>query len=217
MMDDVVGLVMVQIVASLGSTESESSLSAATVVRPLLVSAAFAVVLPLTCRYIVRPSMVFLARLRVENETMKSLSPSQSRRVAFLIHTCLLLILVVGAGFAGASVLLAAYLAGTTIAWWDAELVTKSNPVVTSSEPSREMLEAGTTTPTPVSQEQEPDAEGDNSAEANPAPRRIICDETGITGLVMYQHYYFQAVERILKPFFFVSYIHTIRALRFLD
>lgn len=81
MMDDVVGLVMVQIVSSLGSTGSESSFSAATVVRPVLVSAAFAVVLPLACRYIVRPSMTLLARLRAENKTVKALSPQQADHV----------------------------------------------------------------------------------------------------------------------------------------
>ena len=45
MMDDVVGLVMVQIVSSLGSSgsQSPSSISPATVIRPVLVSAAFAV------------------------------------------------------------------------------------------------------------------------------------------------------------------------------
>lgn len=212
MMDDVVGLVMVQIVSSLGSTGSESSFSAATVVRPVLVSAAFAVVLPLACRYIVRPSMTLLARLRAENKTMKALPPLQNKQITFVVQTCLLLALVVGASFAGASVLLAAYLAGVMAAWWDAEfVVVGSSPVVADDEPTGEMLETETTTSASASQEQErePGVEGENSPEAGRTPRQTRCDETRTTGLEVYEHYYSQAVERVLKPFFFVSYLYT--------
>ncbi len=203
MMDDVVGLVMVQVVSSLGSREEK--LSAATTVRPVLVSAAFAVALPLACRYVLRPAMAYLARLHIGNSTVKSLLPLQRRQLTFVIHTCLLLALVVGASFAGTSVFLAAYLAGIVVAWWDTEYA-EPGPTVTNNAPTREITGAEATTRTTTSQEPEPGGRVDKAPESNPELGKVGCDEAGSTGLAVYECYYSQAVERVLKPFFFVGY-----------
>lgn len=50
-LDDVVGLVMVKIISGLGG----SGFSAATVIRPVFVSIAFAVIVPLICAWVVGP------------------------------------------------------------------------------------------------------------------------------------------------------------------
>ena len=58
MMDDVVGLVMVQVISNLG--ESRDSFGAVTVVRPLAVSVGLAIAVPLICRFIA--SLIQLVR-----------------------------------------------------------------------------------------------------------------------------------------------------------
>lgn len=55
MMDDVVGLVMVQIISSLGAS---SDFTAVTVIRPVFVSIAFGVLVPLICLFFAKPIML---------------------------------------------------------------------------------------------------------------------------------------------------------------
>lgn len=114
MIDDVVGLVMVQIISNL--KPGGTAVSAITVVRPIFVSLAFAIVVPLCCRFIVLPG-----RRRIESsKSLKGCKQVLRRReTVFVAHTTLLLGFVTGASFAGASNLFAAYLAGTLISWWD--------------------------------------------------------------------------------------------------
>lgn len=114
MMDDVVGLVMVQIISNL--KPGGTAVSAATVVRPIFVSLAFASVVPLCCRFIVLPGW----RRLESSKSLKGFKQVLLRRdTVFVAHTTLLLGFVTGASFAGASNLFAAYLAGTLISWWD--------------------------------------------------------------------------------------------------
>lgn len=190
MMDDVVGLVMVQIVSSLGSAEggsagsSVSSIEPVTVLWPVLVSVAFAVVIPLTNRFLLRPAMRYLDDKEDEISMQHGQQGGQNhkkmravfgifatREGALVIHTALLLGLVAGAAYAGASVLLAAYLAGIMVCWWDAERETRWLAKRASAAPA-------------------------NSA----GPRK-----SEHTGVAIYEHYFEAAVSRILKPFFFVS------------
>lgn len=111
MMDDVIGLVMVQIISNLGG----SSISPTTVVRPILVSIAFAVVLPLACRYFVKPLTMLLNCHRENNPSGVLQKVLCLKQTAFVIHTAILLGLVTGASYAGTSNLLAAYIAGAII------------------------------------------------------------------------------------------------------
>jgi hypothetical protein len=114
MMDDVVGLVMVQIISNL--KPSSTAISATTVVRPIFVSLAFAIIVPLCCRLIVLPAW---RRLRYSKSLEEFKQVLQRRPMMFLIHTGILLGFVAGASYAGASNLFAAYLAGILISWWD--------------------------------------------------------------------------------------------------
>jgi Sodium/hydrogen exchanger family len=114
MMDDVVGLVMVQIISNL--KPGGTALSATTVIRPIFLSLAFAIVVPLCCRLIVLPGW----RRLESSKSLKGFKQVLRRQTtAFVIHTSLLLGFVTGASYAGTSNLFAAYLAGTVISWWD--------------------------------------------------------------------------------------------------
>ncbi|KXJ89743.1 Sodium/hydrogen exchanger family-domain-containing protein [Microdochium bolleyi] len=190
MMDDVVGLVMVQIVSSLGSVAGEGagssvSIEPVTVLRPVLVSVAFAVVIPLTNRFLLRPAMRYLDD-KEEEKTRAVLGVLATREGALMIHTALLLGLVAAAAYAGASVLLAAYLAGIMVCWWDAERETRQRARLPSPE---------AVTPT----------DADRQEAASPVATNMPCRKSEHTGVAIYEHYYEAAVGRILKPFFFAS------------
>ncbi|KAH8673421.1 hypothetical protein BX600DRAFT_455217, partial [Xylariales sp. PMI_506] len=183
MMDDVVGLIMVQVVANLGSSGSggagsSSSFDALTVVRPVVVSLGIAALVPLVCVYAVAPITRWLnaAREKARDGTLDAVL--RRREAALVIHTLLLLGLVIGASFAGTSSLLAAYIAGASVSWWDQEV-----PHVQPPQSPR----GGDTAP-----------QSSNRVECLEVP------QSG-SGKEVYEHYYGQAVDRVFKPFFFAS------------
>jgi Kef-type K+ transport system membrane component KefB len=115
MLDDVVGLVMVQIISNLGAADSSSLV--VTVVRPVAVSLAFAFLVPLACwlsQKLWRGKFSSFVKRR-------SLSASGESQVAFLVHTAVLLGFVAASSYAGTSDLFAAYLAGSSISWYDSD------------------------------------------------------------------------------------------------
>lgn len=113
MMDDVIGLVMVQIISNLG--EQSTSFNAAVVVRPLLVSVAFAVAAPLLCAFVALPVTSWLNRRREEKPTGYVNRVLDLQETAFVFHTLILVGYVAGASYAGTSNLFAAYIAGASI------------------------------------------------------------------------------------------------------
>ncbi|KAJ6444086.1 sodium/hydrogen exchanger family protein [Purpureocillium lavendulum] len=120
MLDDVVGLVMVQVVANLGGPGA--SISATTVLRPVLVSLGFAAITPLVCFAVIKPTTVLLNNYRQRYTDGRVDKMLQTRRAALVFHTALLLVLVASSSYAGTSNLFAAYIAGAVISWWDAEV-----------------------------------------------------------------------------------------------
>ena len=121
MLDDVVGLVMVQVISDLGM--ATSSFNAITVVRPVAVSFGVVIVLSLVCVYVVKPLTLWLGNRQTGllRKTFSKIS-HYPKQWAFVVHTAILLGLVIGATFAGTSSLFAAYLAGASISWWDSEV-----------------------------------------------------------------------------------------------
>ncbi|TRX90856.1 hypothetical protein FHL15_008260 [Xylaria flabelliformis] len=208
LLDDVVGLVMVRIITSLGETGNNGT----TILRPVLVSVAFAVAVPLVCRYVVRPGQIALDHIvqrwdskekeRKEGSTSKKTRVAvwiRSQEAAFIIQTALLILLVVAADYAGASIFLAAYLAGVIVSWWVGQRDgfeasspdTHSAEMLTTAEqqaqgPDRQELET-------TSDRSSSDANGQET----PEPR-------GVASRV-FDSYYAHAVTRVLKPFFFAS------------
>jgi Kef-type K+ transport system membrane component KefB len=106
MMDDVVGLVMVQVISNLGG----DSFSWVTVVRPIFVSVAFAAMTPLACLFIVKPVTIRLNQHRQIKPATKLNNLLRQTQTALGIHTLLLISLVAGATYAGTSNLFAAYI-----------------------------------------------------------------------------------------------------------
>ncbi|KAH7116999.1 Sodium/hydrogen exchanger family-domain-containing protein [Dendryphion nanum] len=217
MMDDVVGLVMVQVISNLGGGD----LGVVTVVRPILVSLAFAVVVPLICQFLVKPATLFLNRHR---EAHPSGVPSRilsSRHTAFTLHTLLLVGLVAAATYAGTSNLFAAYIAGASISWWDLEVSHPDNHHISdhtqAAIPEQDRPKSTTNKDTAVSgtansKNQNVSRPESASNSTMPAPNAesttstaLLSYNKGTSGSSIYEHYYHQAVSRILQPFFFAS------------
>lgn len=185
MMDDIVGLVLVQIISDLGG--SDSSISPVTVVRPLAVSVAFAMCAPIVCYFIARPLTLWLNGKRVKCPTGKLNQLLTRFNTAWIIHTLVLLGLIAGSTYAGTSNLFASYIAGACISWWDAEV---PHPV----------LEAMVYTTEGV-QTEESSSEEPQSA---PGPTLQTRRAASFPGLLTFEKYYEQPLNRILRPFFFV-------------
>jgi hypothetical protein len=200
MMDDVVGLVMVQIVSGLGASSvdegGEVDISPVTVIRPVLVSVAFATLIPLGCRFILRPMKAKLGVLRARCSANRSLDLLGTQQSVFTVQTGMLIGLVVGASYAGASVLLAAYLAGVIGAWWDEESSKSTDIAATISSSAAESTrveEMHATTSSSV---------GSPALAETHEPETVQLQTPSSD---MYKTHYAQAVERVLKPFFFVG------------
>lgn len=194
MMDDVVGLVMVQVVSSLGG--GADGFSPVLVVRPVLVSVAFATVIPLACRFVLRPLLGRAWELRADRPQAAFFRLGDKAPAAFAVHTAVLLAYVVGAAYAGASVLLAAYLAGLTGSWWRDERARLERPVQKQPAPGAETSQDPASTSTPAA------AGADRPAPPIDQPEPGSSSEGNVD---VYEKYHQQAVERVLKPFFFVS------------
>ncbi|TIA37313.1 Sodium/hydrogen exchanger [Aureobasidium pullulans] len=209
MLDDVAGLVMVQVISNLG--RSADSFTAITVIRPVFVSIAFAVVVPAVCWAIVKPvTKSILAQTAKKDEEQSRLWTWICTPVAaFIAHTLVLLGLVTGSTYAGTSNLFAAYIAGAVINWWDAlvdaTLQEQVSAIITekkarkgkkTTQPQRE----GAVVSSPTS--------SDNSAPDACEPaidRPVSATHDKLRGAVVYERMYAPAMNTILKPFFFAS------------
>jgi len=206
MMDDVIGLVMVQVISNLG--ESADSFNWVTVVRPLAVSAGLAIAVPLLCLFVARPITLSFNRMRASSPNGIVAKSIRNQYTPLVIHTAILLALVTGATYAGTSNLFAAYLAGASVSWWDSEvphLNKPSVPLKTHSKDENSTLElstahqVGLATDGILSNHSESQLDGVESEESH--------NECPSKGASVYHKYYAVSVQRVLKPFFFVSYL----------
>ncbi|KAI1214426.1 Sodium/hydrogen exchanger [Annulohypoxylon truncatum] len=191
MMDDVVGLVMVQVISNLGS--SGASISAATIVRPLLVSVAFAVCAPIACVFIAKPVTLWLNGTRTKSPLGLLNRFLMDARIAWIIHTLILLGCVTASTYAGTSNLFAAYIAGAGISWWDSEV-------------PHPRFNAASTAISATIQGQDQIAESSiSNGTETPEYRNQDPEESDSSGLCIFEKYYSQPLHRILRPFFFAS------------
>lgn len=209
MMDDVVGLVMVQVISNIG--ETAGSFSAVTVVRPLAVSFGLAIAVPLACRLVAQPLTVWLNGARKSSPDGALNKLCGATYTGFIIHTLVLLALVTGATYAGTSNLFAAYLAGASVSWWDSEVPHLDSTTRSSSpEPPSSPVENDTTdnssgSPRPSSRDEVgPSTEGE-ATESETIPKEQG-DPIASSGIAVYHRYYATPVQRILQPFFFVGH-----------
>ncbi|KIW64513.1 hypothetical protein PV04_09441 [Phialophora macrospora] len=118
MLDDVVGLALVQVISNLGT--GSASITATTVIRPIFVSLAFAIVLPIGCRFLLKPMILRSSNALSQADRRLGLEkPGTSLQLSFVMSTALLVALVTSASYAGTSNLFAAYLAGAISSWID--------------------------------------------------------------------------------------------------
>ena len=208
MMDDVVGLVMVQVISNLGA--SAKSFNAVTVIRPIFVSLAFVIMLLILCRWVLKPMTIYLNTRRQACQAGFLNRTLERKQMALILHTTFLLSMVAGASYAGTTNLFTAYLAGAAIGWWDTQMphqsrcgedstTSRDNSTQKSREEGSESLGAGshdkpTTTSAAVQQP------------IGAADKLMLSSALNDTsGLATYHRYYHEGVERILKPFFFAS------------
>jgi hypothetical protein len=201
MMDDVIGLVMVQVISNLGP--SSASISAVTIIRPLLVSLAFAVCAPLVCIWMAKPLTLWLNSQRVTHPKGAINLLLSKDRAPWIIHTFILISCIVGSTYAGTSNLFAAYIAGASISWWDSEVPhlycdTTCTETLSTRTPSTGNLSPAQSSASESSETDNTETPGDGASE----PRKA-----GSSGHVIFEQYYLQPLDRILKPFFFVSFM----------
>ena len=180
--------------------------------RPVLVSVAFAVIVPLVCRFALKPVRGIVDRIiggqeSKENEQEKGDSGTMARarawaysqEGAFIFQTAFLILLVVAADYAGTSVLLAAYLAGAVVSWWDGQKIEpEQRPRVVDPHITESPSSTGQQTPDGQSH-----GPNDSGFSADVASRDISTVQH--MAVRVFDTYYAQALNRVLKPFFFVS------------
>ncbi|KAJ5585402.1 uncharacterized protein N7459_005202 [Penicillium hispanicum] len=204
MLDDVVGLVMVQIIANMGGS---ASFSATTVIRPIFVSIGFVVGLFALCILLIQP--ILKKVLTAREKLPRFLTTMQ---FAFLSQTCVLVGTVAGATYAGTSSLFAAYLAGVIVTWVD-EIIAESkvpsgSTGVTLSPGSHMRDHQHTDASGSVGDNREnSDDQSVSSASptASPTMQQDSLQDSVPTGENVYVKYYRQPVNRILIPLFFAS------------
>ncbi|KAG9586689.1 Sodium/hydrogen exchanger, partial [Aureobasidium melanogenum] len=213
MLDDVAGLVMVQVISNLGS--SADSFSAVTVIRPVFASIAFAVVVPAICWALVKPITQLLFSRTTSTGTAEGKEHSKLRKwactpvAAFVGHTLVLLGLVTGSSYAGTSNLFAAYIAGAVINWWDALVSTTLQEQWSSPATAKKAHKGKKASPSTANQVT---SSGPSSSDVStPAidgtvtGRPVSLTHDKLKGAVVYEYMYAPAVNSILKPFFFAS------------
>ncbi|KAK3688855.1 Cation/H+ exchanger [Podospora appendiculata] len=109
--DDVCGLVLVSVIQNLRDVAAHPGSLGWTIGRPILASGLLAIVTPLVARFVAAP-LFRVYRLRRRH----SHSPAQAHMVNFGVMVGVLSTLVVGAAYAGASMLFGAFLAGGVVA-----------------------------------------------------------------------------------------------------
>lgn len=206
MMDDVVGLIMVQVISNLGSSPS---LDAVTVIRPVFVSLAFAILLPLMCRFVVLPCTRWVSAKRQGSPTSWFSRLLRHEFTALCIHTATLIATVTGATYAGSSGLLGAYIAGAMISWWDAEA---PHPCLEDQQSTAIRADGRRSSARPSTGDEAQDirlgAVGNTSNEpvdGQPVENSTIpINVPSNAGSAIFEKYYQHSLHRILKPFFFV-------------
>lgn len=197
-LDDVVGLVIVQIISDLGS--NVSSFSAITVIRPFLVSLGFA--LGLFLAYALFLKLVLKNMLAMNDKMPRLISTLQ---FTFLTQTCVLVGIVAGATYAGTSSLFATYLVGVIISWFDG-LAANLRAATSKRPPNITQTSSG------VSNEQSSNSynicqnclQSLDSSTA-PATQETSLQTKPLASKKVYEKYYKAPVDRILIPLFFVS------------
>ncbi|KAE8374141.1 Sodium/hydrogen exchanger family-domain-containing protein [Aspergillus bertholletiae] len=194
MLDDVVGLVLVQVITNLGG--SGESFRAMTVIRPVCVSIGFGTGVWLLCRWGIQP---VLQAIRAHEQRFPAFTGTI--QFYFLVYTFLLVGMVAGATYADASSLFAAYIAGVVTSWIDG--FSKGNSTTADTGTMSTELSTQHTYQEEGSNPQEKDFIRNNQTIVQQTASEK--HKTPPTGSLVYEKYYHEPVTRILVPFFFAS------------
>ena len=223
MMDDVVGLVLVQVISKLRS--GASSLHATTVVRPIIVSIGLALFVLLTCRYLVKPASSLIRGL-ASSAVIRAIR-KQPEEAMLIAHVTLLFGMVAAASYAATSNLFAAYLAGASISWCDSDVarpgdVEKNEHIETTTLTATGTVQKATSNDSNVTENETPKTINDGTDRGEQLARPRVAGTNAMqepdaqnhkteqaqgspSGLSIYKKYIEQPVARVLKPFFFAS------------
>ncbi|KAF4221207.1 hypothetical protein CNMCM8980_009688 [Aspergillus fumigatiaffinis] len=204
MMDDVAGLVMVQIISNVGGANRRSSFDPVVVIRPILVAFGFALGLLLICRFVVA-----VVVRRFQAHEIRLAGWMRSLNVAFVVYMLYLIGLVTGAQYAGTSELFAAYLAGASISWLDEMLATREKQPKTEipandqrghdqrgHRPGSIEMQTRLTRDANHTQRSHREAESTAHTESSMHPKRP-------TGELTFETFCKEPLKRILSPLFF--------------
>ena len=203
MIDDVIGLVMIQIVSNIGASE-DGTLDTIAIIRPISVSIGFAIVLPIVCVFIVRPATIRVMAVLNMIEDQRSTRIAKNQHFIFVIHTLIIIALVSGASYAGTSALFAAYEAGACINWWD-NLPLGSRPQKQSSPTSNSESSPGSNAEHSPPEYRAAHEEQRSQVGSPNSMSRLVDASVSTTGTAIYETYFAQPVQCILKPLFFAS------------
>ena len=115
MLDDIVGLIMVQVITNLGN----GHLSALDVLRPIIVSCGPVLALVLVCKFGLRPVINAIRSCLQVRPGKEEKLKHYGKYGKVIIHFLILTGFVAGATYAGTSNLFAAYLAALLASWLD--------------------------------------------------------------------------------------------------
>ncbi|KAF4243336.1 hypothetical protein CNMCM6805_001345 [Aspergillus fumigatiaffinis] len=206
MMDDVAGLVMVQIISNLGGANRRSSFDPVVVIRPILVAFRFALGLLLICRFVVA-----VVVRKFQAHEIRVPGWMRSLNVAFVVYMLYLIGLVAGAQYTGRSGLFAAYLAGASIYWLDEMLATREKQPKTEipandqrrHRPGSIEMQTRLTRDANHTQRSHREAESTAHTESSMHSKRP-------TGELTFETFCKEPLKRILSPLFFASIVYTL-------
>jgi hypothetical protein len=201
MMDDVAGLVMVQIISNVGGANRRSSFDPVVVIRPILVAFGFALGLLLICRFVVA-----VVVRKFQAHEIRVPGWMRSLNVAFVVYMLYLIGLVAGAQYTGRSGLFAAYLAGASISWLDEMLATREKQPKTEipandqrrHRPGSIEMQTRLTRDANHTQRSHREAESTAHTESSMHSKRP-------TGELTFETFCKEPLKRILSPLFFVG------------
>ncbi|EPE05331.1 na+ h+ antiporter [Ophiostoma piceae UAMH 11346] len=191
MLDDVAGLIMVQIISNLGTTTSE--FSAVTVIRPVFVSIAFGTSAVVICRFVLVPVHELLLRSDSWVCTI-----AEHQKLPLVSYITLLVGAVTASSYAGTSNLFAAYIAGAVISWWTTLDSSPIRPLSPLYGVQHETGRPDTTTEggqVDIHLHNQPAQDISRSDVPVPVPQTTS----------VFEHYFQPALVWVLQPFFFAS------------
>ncbi|ODQ64546.1 Sodium/hydrogen exchanger [Nadsonia fulvescens var. elongata DSM 6958] len=207
MMDDIAGLIMVQVISNLDG----DSFKVVTVLRPVFVSVGIIVGVALVCRFVIFYLTVWLNKKRHQYPESILNKLCAKKEFVFCVHTLILIGLITGTTYAGASSLTASYLAGASISWWDNEVphaIIPQGERLSEDNGARQNQEN-------LSDNFQSDVSCHDSPSFTDSPTSHICTievsdgnihiDNEITGVFIFETYYFQVLNKILRPLFFAS------------